>query len=336
MSSWIPDSVTELGGRADMVQLWLIILMVFWFVACNGAMIYFLMKYKRKGPDDKVLAVRGNHLLEIVWTVVPSIIVIIIFVAGIGVWTDLRTPPDDSFEIRVRGQKWSWSFEYIDPDHEYGENLDGRIVPADLYVPVGRNIRFNMKSNDVLHSMFIPEFRVKEDVVPSMFTHLWFRAEVPGSYNIFCTEYCGDKHSGMLGKVHVLDEATWERFINNEPLDPRDRPLTPVESGENLYVKHNCKGCHSVDGTTTIGPTFKGLMAMQSRDFSNVKAVDFTADGNREAAVENYIMQSIKQPESQLVKGFPAGQMPAFEGIITDNEIADIITYIKSLNKSEE
>lgn len=329
MSSLFPNSVTEIGARADMIQFWLILLMAFWFIACNAVLIYFAIKYKRKGPDDVVSTVRGNHTLEVIWTVVPSIIVIIIFIAGIDVWTDMRILPEneDYMEVKVTAQKWSWSFQYQDPDHVFGENLHNKVVPQDIYLPVGLNIQMTMKSTDVLHSLFIPEFRVKEDITPSRYTQLWFRADIPGSYNIFCTEYCGDLHSGMLGKVHILDQTTWERYINGLPLDPRDKPLTPLENGEKLYTKHNCKGCHSIDGNKIIGPTFLGLMDLKERQFADGSSNTFT----QEVDVTNYISRSIKTPNSQVVEGYPADQMPAFDGLINDDEIEDIITYIKSL-----
>jgi cytochrome c oxidase subunit 2 len=311
--------VTELGARVDTVQLALILLMGFWFIACNAVMVYFLFRYKRKGPEDETSTARGNHMLEVVWTVVPTIIVVIIFVAGIDVWTDMRTPPENTMDIRVRGQKWSWTFIY---EGNQNPELSGRVSPSDLYIPAGVPVKFNMKSQDVLHSMFIPEFRVKEDVVPSQFTYLWFQADKPGVYNIFCTEYCGDQHSGMLGKVYVLDQAAWERFLANEPIDPKEKKRTPLENGEYLYVKYNCKGCHSIDGTANIGPTFQGLYGRE----------EIMADNATITADDNYIMESIKQPEAKLVKGFAGGQMPAFEGLLTDDQIADIITYIKTLN----
>ena len=332
MSEMFPY-VTELGWEVDKIQIFLIAMMAFWFIACNAVMFYFVLKYKRKGPNDKVSTVAGNHTLEIVWTVVPTIIVLIIFFAGINVWTDMRTmPTEDYLDIGVQGQKWSWNFTYNDPKGDYvfegeeGEEikLDGKVTPKELYVPVGRNVVFTMKSVDVIHSMYIPEFRVKEDVVPSIYTKLWFRAEKPGTYNIFCTEYCGDEHSGMLGKVHVLEEEGWERFVRDLPIDPRDKKRKGVELGEYLYVQNNCVGCHSIDGSKNIGPSFLGLL--------NTERVVNTANGQQTVvADENYIVESIKYPKAKLVVDYPENQMPAFDGVINEEGIEAIILYMKSL-----
>ncbi len=315
MLSFFTGHISDMGGRVDTVQFFLIYLMAFWFILCNAVLVYLMLKYRRRGKDDKVTPLKGNHLVEITWTVIPTILVIFIFVYGINVWTDMRTMPDDSesYVVDVRAQRWAWSFKYP----------DGRTTAGDLYVPVNQKIKLRMNSNDVLHSFFLPEFRVKEDVVPSMFTYLWFEGKKPGTYNIFCTEYCGKDHSQMLGKVHVLDIDTWERFENNLPLDPRDKPLTPLEAGEQLYVKRGCKGCHSSDGSAVLGPSFKGL-------YNRSGALQ---DGTSYVADDNYIMESIKYPNRKLVAGYPANQMPAFEGQLTEDDIANIIEYIKTLQE---
>ena len=303
--------VTELGARVDMVQTFLIAMMVFWFVACNAVLVYFMVRYRRKGDAPATSNVKGHHLLEMAWTIIPTVLVVIIFYYGIYVWKDMRTPPEDAMEILVRGQKWSWSFEYP----------DGQKSVSDLYVPHGVPVKLLMRSNDVLHSFFIPEFRVKEDVVPSQYTHLWFQAEKVGSYNIFCTEYCGKDHSAMLGKVHVLDAVKWERFERNEPLDPEAPPLSPLEHGAKLFSGHGCKSCHSIDGASGIGPTFLGLMGRE----------EVLSDGSKITVDENYIVESIKYPKRKLVQGYSPEQMSSFEGILSDEDISDIITYIKSL-----
>lgn len=323
--------VTELGRDVDLVQIGIILMMAFWFLACNAVMVYFILKYKRKGPNDKVSTSRGNHTLEVVWTVIPSILVILIFWAGVVVWDDMRTMPEDAMEIKVEGRKWSWNFTYTDPKGEHiyegaeGEEikLDGRVVTQDLYVPVGQNVKFTMSSIDVIHSMYVPEFRVKEDVVPGFYTYLWFRAEKPGTYNIFCTEYCGDDHSGMLGKVHVLEEATWERFVRDLPLDPRDKKRVGAELGEYLFVQQNCKGCHTTDGTASVGPTFQNLMGR----------TETMTDGSTIVVDENYIVESIYKPKAKIVAGYPDNQMASFEGILGQKEIDAIIDYIKTLSE---
>ena len=312
MSSLVPEPITQHAGQVDGVHIYLFIVMGFWFVACNAAMVYFALRYRRKKPGQKAISTVHHHNgLEVLWTAIPTIIVLFTFGYSTKVWYEMRTPPEDAMEIRVRGQKWSWSFQY--------EN--GRTTAGDLYIPKGVPVKLNMKSQDVVHSLFIPRFRYKEDVVPNVFTYMWFKADKVGEFPIFCAEYCGDQHSQMLGTVHVLDEASWERFQNNEPLDPNAAPLTPVEHGEDLFVKRGCLGCHSTDGTAGIGPTFKGLYGKK----------EVLADGTTVDVEDNYLMESIYRPNVKLVAGYNAGLMPAFEGQLTDDDVADLITYIKTL-----
>lgn len=305
------SSVTELGTRVDQVQWFLIAMMAFWFIACNMVMVYFMLRYRRRSKDQVVSTAAGNHTLEVVWTVIPSLIVIGIFYYGASVWKDMRTPPEDAMDIRVTGQKWSWLFEYP----------NGFTGAQNLYVPVGKPIKLTMKSKDVLHSFFIPEFRTKEDVVPSMYTYLWFQAEKPGTYNIFCTEYCGKDHSAMLGKIHVLDAENWESWEKTGLLKG-EKVLTPLQRGEKLYTERGCVGCHSTDGKVIVGPSFKGLYGKK----------ETLNDGTQVDVDDNYIVESIKYPNRKVVAGFQEGQMTSYDGQLSDEELADIITFIKSLN----
>ena len=316
MSELFPRGITEIGDRVDNVQIFLIIVMVFWYIACNAVLVYFMFRYKRKGPDDKVSTIKGSHTLEWIWTLIPTVMCAIIFFYGVQVWEEMRTMPDDSesYVVEVTGKKWSWTFRHP----------DGRIEARDLYVPQGKKVKLKMNSLDVLHSFFIPAFRVKEDVVPSFYTYLWFKADKPGSYRVFCTEYCGDDHSVMMAQVHVLDPETWLRFENNEPLDPNKKILTPLENGEELYVKQGCNSCHTTDGAAAVGPSFAGLFGKEEVILVNGAEKMIEVD-------DNYLRKSIVNPNSEIVKGYPAGQMPAFEGLLSETDIADLITYIKSL-----
>lgn len=310
------SSVTDIGARVDQVQIFIIWMMVFWFVACNAVLVYFMFKYRRKSPDQKVVPLKGNHTLEVTWTVIPTILVLIIFYYGVIVWHDLRTPPDDAMDIQVRGQKWSWAFEYPE--------LNRPSTAGTLYVPVSTNVKLTMKSNDVLHSLFIPEFRTKEDVVPSMYTQLWFNANKTGIYNIFCTEYCGKDHAVMYGKVHVLTLEEWERFVADKPIDG-SRELTPLEKGEKLFTDRGCAGCHSVDGSTNVGPTFKNIFGREEEVLDTAgSALTITVD-------ENYLTESINYPKAKVVKGYDPNQMPSFAGQLSDEQISNLITYIKTL-----
>ena len=306
MSSLFPKSVTELGGQVDVIHLWLIAVMGFWFVACNGAMIYMLLRYREKGPNQKTSTVKGNHLLETAWTLIPTVICMFIFYYGVQAWSEMRTIPEGGYEVMVKAKKWSWTFTHP----------DGRIEAQNFYVPAGQPVKMTMKSVDVLHSFFIPEFRVKEDVVPSRYTQLWFQAEVPGTYNLFCTEYCGDDHSVMLGKVHVLDAEDWQKFLADE-LFPT---LTPEEEGARLFTTNGCIGCHSTDGSANKGPTLKGLFGTE----------ETLVGGAKVAVDEVYLEKSIRDPGADIVEGYPTNLMTTFD-YLGQEQIDNIIIFIKTL-----
>ncbi|MCB1050753.1 MAG: cytochrome c oxidase subunit II [Acidobacteria bacterium] len=304
------SGISEIGTRVDQVQMALIWLMAFCFIACNAVLIYFMLRYRRKSANQPTADLRGSHFIETVWTLIPTIVVIIIFFYGINVWSDMRTPPEDSYQINVKARQWSWSFEYP----------DGRVEATEMVVPVDTPIKLNMVSEDVLHSFFLPHFRVKEDVVPSQYTYLWFEAKKTGDYHIFCTEYCGKDHSAMLGNLKVVDEEAWQRWLRNEP-EPGQAPLSPEQRGEKLWEKWGCKGCHSTDGSVVLGPSFKGIYGKEEHFESGESLV----------IDDNYIRESIYSPQAKIVKGFTNQLMPSFQGQLKEDDISDVIAFIKSL-----
>jgi len=269
------------------------------------AMVAFLILYNsRRNP--RASEVRDNIPLEITWTIIPTILVLIMFYYG---WVDfkfIRTPPKDTFPVEVTARQWSWHFKY-----QNGKESDV------LKVPVKKAVKLTMTSEDVIHSLFIPAFRVKEDCVPGMKTHLWFSAKNTGEYDIFCTEYCGLNHSHMLSKVVVMNDSDFNSWYQAK----EKAPATPEAKGMELLQSKGCLGCHTTDGTKKVGPTFKGLYGG--------KVTVMT--GGRERAVtanDEYIEESIEHPKKDIVKGFPP-VMPTIQ--VTDEELKDILAYLKTL-----
>ena len=229
----------------------------------------------------------------------------VIFLWGFDGYVDMRQAPTDAIEIKATAQKWKWQFTY----------QNGETSPW-LHVPVGEDVRILIEAKDVLHSLSIPAFRTKMDAVPGRYTDLWFRATKTGKYPIFCTEYCGTQHSEMLSEVTVdKSHGEWADWV-----DSLAKALPPLEEGKKVYETRGCKTCHSIDGTPKVGPTWKGLFGSQ-RTF---------ADGSTGTADENYIKQSILEPNSQIVQGF-APAMPTYQGQLKDRHINGVIAYIKSL-----
>ncbi|MEZ4547938.1 MAG: cytochrome c oxidase subunit II [Thermodesulfobacteriota bacterium] len=310
--TWIPEVASNLAGKVDGVLLTITLLSLFFFVLITVILVVFAVKYRRKRDDEETPYITGSEPLEIIWTVIPSILLIALFVYGFVVYKEMRTPPADSVDITVTGKQWLWTFDYY----------NGKKTLNELYVEQNRPVRLVMMSDDVLHSFFVPGFRVKQDVLPGRYVQLWFTPTKIGTFDIFCAEYCGTGHSVMLGKVNVLSPEAYDIWENGLPGEGGGAvaSLPPAELGEKIYKEKGCNACHSVDGSTLVGPSFKGVFG---------HTVEL-ADGSNVDADENYLRQSILEPQSQVVKGFQP-VMPSFKGILSDDEVTAVIAYIKTL-----
>ncbi|PIQ63711.1 MAG: cytochrome c oxidase subunit II [Bacteroidetes bacterium CG12_big_fil_rev_8_21_14_0_65_60_17] len=300
---WLPEASTTLAGEVDAL-FWF----VFWvstviFAAVVLAKLYFVVKYRRRSEKDVTTPVHESKALEAIWIVVPTILVLIVFTWGFDLFVQLNSAPPDSYQITVRGKQWTWEYEYA----------EGVLTAGDLYVPVGRPVKLNMSSADVLHSFFVPEFRIKQDVLPNRYTSVWFKAENVGEHTIYCTEYCGTAHSGMLGKVVVVSEEDFAAWIQEQNQD-----LPPTELGQQVY-KTQCAVCHAIDGSRKIGPPLNVFYGTE-RVFS---------DGSSTTADDSYIRNSILNPSSQVVEGY-APAMPPFSAL-SAQQVDGLVAYIKSL-----
>ena len=278
-------------------------------IACVGvitAFVWFSFRYRRKSKDERGSArVSHNIFLEFIWSFIPFVIFAVAFVWGWILYYDLRRPPKDSLEIHVYGQMWSWTFVY----------KNGRKTVNEFYVPADRPVKLIMTSKDVLHSFFIPAFRVKQDVVPGIYTSLWFRANRRGKFHVFCAEFCGTGHSNMLARVNVVPLKEWEEWLAHDPY----KGLNLAEIGKKVF-QGRCTVCHTTTREKLIGPGLAGLMGAK-RNFSNGKPL--TAD-------ENYLRESILNPSAKITAGFQ-NQMTPFAGTLSEEELTGLIEYIKTL-----
>ena len=311
--TWIPEVASNLAGKVDGV-LWLITLMsIVFFVLITVLLVYFSIKYRRRSDDDETPYITGSEPLEIIWTVIPSILLIVLFVYAFVVYKDMRTPPKDAVDINVSGKQWIWEFDYY----------NGQKTLNELYLKLNVPVRMVMRADDVLHSFFVPQFRVKQDLIPGRYTQLWFTPTKVGTFDLFCAEYCGTGHSKMLAKVIVLSPEAYDIWENGAQTEEGSAVagLTPAELGEKLYKEKGCNACHSLDGSVVVGPSFKGLIGRTGE----------CTDGSSYTADENYIRQSILEPQSKIVKGFQP-VMPSFKGILSEDDISALIAYMKTLN----
>lgn len=328
VAATLPAQGTALSVQWDYLYNFLIWLSIFFTVLILGGMFWFAYKY-RKSKGAQAEYITGNHKLEILFISVPTVLLMVIFAWGWFVYEDMIVAPPNSYEVRVIGRKWSWQFQYD----------NGRSTYNELIVPVHQPVKLLMISEDVIHSFFVPNFRIKQDVIPARYTTVWFEATLPGSHQIYCAEYCGDSHSLMLGNVIALEEADWKKWLatgdvpENVPrADGRKvqvvqtssttvtikKTIDPVAYGKKLMRIKTCVSCHSADGSKLAGPTFKGLYG------SKVKLVT----GKMVVADDNYLRNSMLRPMKDLVKGY-APSMPVMP--LKEKQVSALIDYIKSL-----
>ena len=308
-SVWLPTDASTLAPEFDSLFYFVLWTSTVIFVGVVAAMIYFAYKYRRRSPDEQPELVEESKLMEISWVVIPTILVLLVFTWGFQSFIKFGVAPPNAYEINVRAQQWSWLFEY-----------PNGVQSSELHVPVDRPVRLKMSSTDVIHSFGVPAFRVKQDVLPNRYTYVWFEPTETGTYTVFCTEYCGTQHSGMLADIVVQSQSEFNQWLE-ESGTPDDMPLP--ELGERLYQQQGCQACHSLDGSRGVGPSFQGIYG-STHQF---------ADGTSAEVDENYLRESILEPGAKVVEGFQ-NVMPASYGSLSEREISALVAFIKS--QSEE
>jgi cytochrome c oxidase subunit 2 len=303
--SFAPTAATKISEDWDSLYKFLLVASLISCVLLLGGMLYFLFKYRRKSDNDKTAYISHNATLEFLWSFIPLVIFLVVFAWGWQIFHSMRNAPVGATEIHVFAKQWLWDFEY-----KTGKKTIGEFV-----VPVNVPIKLIMTSSDVLHSFFVPSFRIKQDVIPGRYTTVWFESNKLGEFHIFCTEFCGADHSGMLGKIKVVTKPDYESWLA--------AAIETIESGSalgaKLFRQKGCVGCHTLDGTAKVGPSFKALFGKKSE----------LADGKLVDADENYIRESVLNPAAKIAKGFPPGVMPAFQGQLSEQEVMGLIEFIK-------
>lgn len=327
----MPPAATEIAKSVDALYIFLLISSLISFIILMGGLAYFVNKYKRQGPNDKTAYISHNHALEFLWSFLPFVIFMVCFGWGAKVYMDMRTMPTDGLDIHVSAKKWDWEFTYKN-GRKITSDIDdnGAKIPATMKVPLNKPVRLIMTStkvnpNDkkdraVLHSFFVPAFRVKQDIVPGRYTQMSFTPTKKGKFYVFCAEYCGTGHSNMIGQVEVVDETAFNDWIIGDDSGGGPKELSLADKGKVIYNTRACAGCHSVDGSKLTGPSFKGLFG---------KTESF-ADGSSALVDENYLRESIMDSNKKIVKGYPPNQMPSFQGLLTDDDVTAVIEFIKS------
>src|SRR5499427_9339189 len=305
---FFPEQASNFAFEVDLFYLFLFALTGFFTVLIGGAALYFLVKYRRRSQGEVPEQIEGHLKLEIAWTVIPFVISMFIFAWGAKLYYQLYTPPTDALAIFITGKQWLRRAQHPDGQREINE----------LHVPLGRRVKLTMTSEDVIHAYFIPAFRTKTDVVPGRYTTSWFTPTKAGTYRLFCAEYCGTQHSGMIGKVIVMEYPDYQAWLRNVPRDK-----SPAEAGEQLFTSLACVNCH-LENNTGRGPSLQNLFG------KDVKL----ANGATVRVDETYLRESILNPGAKTVSGY-TNDMPTFQGLVTEEQVAMIIQYIKSIGPKQ-
>src|ERR1700722_466091 len=300
-----PDRASTTAGNVDALYIFLLIVTALMTALIFTAVIYFAARYRRRAG---VLAeqIEGSTPLELTWSIIPLFVFLAIFAWGAVVFFKGRTPPRDSTEVYVVAKQWMWKLEHAEGQREINE----------LHVPVGRDVKLIMTSQDVIHSFFVPAFRMKQDVLPGRYTVAWLHATKAGTYHLFCAEYCGTQHSGMIGSIVVMEPAQFEAWMSGGSTGPLSA------SGEKIFAELGCVTCHRADSQGR-GPNLQGIFG---------KPVQLE-DGRTVTADENYIRESILDPGAKVVSGFKP-VMPTFQGLVSEEQLTALVAYVKSLSHS--
>lgn len=315
-SFWLPKQSSTLAPQIDFAWDVVLYTSTFFFLLLMIPTFYFVMKYRRKKEGEVTSAIDHSTRIEVVWTVIPLFVLIALFFVGLSPYVNASVAPANALEVQVTAQKWSWSFRYP----------NGTTSPGKLIVPKGKPVRLVMSATDVLHSFYVAEFRVKQDAIPGQYTSLWFEPTQTGDFVVQCAEYCGapqgdipsDKpggHSDMLATVQVVEEQAFKDWLET---GGEDKNVPPAERGKKLFAQWGCSACHSLDGSKLAGPSLKGAFGREEE----------LADGSKIKIDENYLSESILNPNAKVVKGF-APIMPVFQGQLQQPQVEALIAFIK-------
>ena len=304
MPPLFPERASTMAYRVDNLYFFLLGITVFFAVLIAGLIVFFAVRYRRRAPNAVGERIHGNLLLELVWTGIPLMITMVIFVWGASVYYAMARPPDDTLNIYVVGKQWMWKFQHLDGQREINE----------LHVPVGRDVKLITTSEDVIHDFFVPAFRIKADVIPGRYVSIWFHPTKPGRYHLFCAEYCGTRHSGMTGEVVVMEPSEFQAWMSGGAPEG-----SLASAGAKLFADLACNTCHRPDAQGR-GPVLDGL-------FGRTQTLQ---SGESVTVDEGYVRESILNPSAKVVAGFQP-IMPTFQGLVSEEQLLALVEYVKSL-----
>jgi len=303
-----PEQASTTAGQVDALYFFLIALTAFFSLLIAALVFGFAVRYRRRSPDDRPPAIYGSLALELTWTLIPLVIVGVIFFWSADLYVTLSQVPKNAIEVNVVGKRWMWKLQHMTGQREINE----------LHVPVGVPVKLSLTSEDVIHSFFVPAFRMKKDAVPGRYTTAWFQATKPGRYHLFCAEYCGTRHSNMIGTIVVLEPAAFQAWLAGGASGG-----SLASAGEKLFQDLACVTCHKADSGAR-GPNLVGV-------FGRPVALQ---DGSTVTADETYIRESIVAPSAKVVAGYQP-IMPTFQGLVSEEQLLQLVAYVRTLKGTE-
>jgi cytochrome c oxidase subunit 2 len=299
-----PEQASSFARDVDMLYFFIVAVSAFFALLVAVLVVIFGLKFRRKHAGEVGARIEGNLPMELLWSVIPTIIAMVMFGWGASVFYHLRRPPDEAMHIYAVGKQWMWKFQHLEGQREINE----------LHVPMGRPIKVTVTSEDVLHSLYFPAFRTKIDAIPGRYMELWFEATKAGTYHIFCAEYCGTNHSGMIGSVTVMEPNAYQAWLSGA------EGGSLAERGAALFQQLACNTCH-LDSGQGRGPSLQGIWG---------KPVEL-ADGSTVVVDEAYVRESILNSQAKVVRGFQP-LMPTFQGLISEEGLVALIEHVRAMS----
>ncbi|MBX7246068.1 MAG: cytochrome c oxidase subunit II [Candidatus Sumerlaeaceae bacterium] len=300
---FFPEAASTMAGKVDALYFYIVAVSVFFTVGIVLVAIMLAVKYRRRPENMVATQIHGNLPLEIIWSVIPLGLVTVMFFWGAKLFNEQEMAPKNSMDILVTGKKWMWKFQHANGKREINV----------LHIPVNKPVRLTMGSEDVIHDLFVPAFRVKHDVMPGRLSNVWFEATKTGSFHLFCNQYCGTEHSRMVGKVIVMEQNAYQAWLGG------DTGESPVKSGEKLFTSLGCATCH-LSNNAGRGPVLVGIAGKSIELLGGAKVV----------ADDKYLYESITEPAAKIVTGYQP-IMPTFKGLATEEQVLQLVAYVKSL-----
>ena len=300
-----PDQASTFATDVDALYFFIFAVSAFFATVVAVSVVYFGVRYHRSRDRQTGARIEGSLPLELLWSVIPTVIAMVMFGWGASVFYHLRRPPDEAMQIYAVGKQWMWKFQHLEGQREINE----------LHIPAGRPIKITISSEDVLHSLYFPAFRTKMDAIPGRYTELWFEATTPGTYHIFCTEYCGTNHAGMIGSVTVLEPAAYQAWLQGG-----GEGGTLAQRGARVFESQACGSCHLESGQGR-GPSLKDI----------VGKTETLQDGSTVVVDDVYLRESILTSQAKIVRGYQP-LMPTFQGLISEENLVALIEHVKSMS----